>query len=373
VRHRLLSGILVLLVLCVPSFAQPRVVKLRKGIRWVRTVEEAVVAARLTNAPIVVYAYYSNHAACLNFEEELLADGGFRRLTSLFVMVRLDGVRHRNVAEKFGIKRYPSVLYLDSGGEKLYLLDSKMTPLRVRYYMARTFLVSMYNGGRRAHQAGDVRRAVRRFRTLMIIGQGSPPADWAKRELKRISTEGIKKLSQARIALDEKDTLKAMTLLDELVYEYRATQAGAEARKLMTELSKDPEVVKTLKEVERRRRAARKLARARKLEEQKDPEAALITYWDILRDAPNTPAADDASARAAEMAADRALALRAAKTRMKRDCTQWMEMAEAFARNKRNDKAIEYYTRITTEYAGTSYARKARAAVNDLLGVVPVK
>ncbi len=371
-RRRLLLSILAIFVLTAASAAQPRIVKVRRGIRWVTGIDEARITAKLTDAPIIVYMYLSNHAACLNFEEEILAHRTFRKLSGLFVMVRVEGRRRKDVAKEFQITRYPALVFLDSAGEKLHLRDSKMTPRRVLHYLARTFLVSMYRSGRRAHQAGEIRRAIRRFSILQVIGRGTPPAEWAVRELKRIQTEGIKKLSQAKIALDAKDYPKTMTLLDELTYHYRATQAGLDAKKLMDKLAEDPNAVEALKEVRRRRDADRKLARARKLEGRKDIEGALIVYWDVVRDYPRTPAADAAGKRGDELVAnDRPLALRAAKTRMKRDCRLWMEMARAFEQNRQKDKAIEYYQRIIAYYAGTSYARKARNAINKLLGVMP--
>ncbi|KPL02832.1 MAG: hypothetical protein AMK75_02185 [Planctomycetes bacterium SM23_65] len=363
---------LLIFVLSAASVAQPRVVKVRSGIRWVPGIDQARITAELTDAPVIVYMYLSNHAACLNFEEEILAHRTFRKLSGLFVMVRVEGRRRKDVAKEFQITRYPALVFLDSAGEKLYLLDSEMTSRRVLHYLARTFLVSMYRSGRRAHEAGEIRRAIRRFRTLEVVGKGTPPAEWAGRELKRIQNEGVKKLSEAKIALDAKDYLKAMTILDELTYHYRATQGGLDAKKLMDKLAEDAEAVEALKEVRRRRDAERKLARARKLEGKKDVEGALIVYWDVVRDYPRTPAADAAGKRGDELVAnDRALALRAAKTRMNRDCKLWMEMARAFEQNKQTNKAIEYYQRVITYYRGTSHARKAQAAIDSLLGVQP--
>ena len=140
----------------------------------------------------------------------------------------------------------------------------------------------------------------------------------------------------------------------------------------MDKLAEDAQAVEALKEVRRRHHADRRLARARKLEGRKDIEGALIVYWDVVRDYPRTPAADAAGKRGDELVAnDRVLALRAAKTRMKRDCKRWMEMAKAFQQNRQKDKAIEYYQRVITYYRGTSYARKARDAINKLLGVMP--
>lgn len=370
---RLLPAVLIVLALGADVPAQPKVVRLRKGIRWSRSIKEALVTAELTDAPIIVYAYLRGHAACLNFEEEVLADKRLRRLSALFVMVGVDGEKHGDVVRKFGIVRYPALLYLDSAGKPVKLLDSNLTRARVLSYMARTFFISMYNSGVAAREEGDIRTAVRRFKTLTIIGQGTPPAAWAKNQLRRIAAQGLKKLSQAQIALDAKDLLKAMTLLDELAYEYRATEAGLEATKLMEKLADDADARKALQEVTRRRLAARLLRRARKLEAQQDLEGALILYWDVVRDYPNTPAQARASERAAALAADRQLALKAAKTRMLRDCSNWMEMAQGFELNRNRDKAIEYYQRIITHYGGTSHARKAEAAINNLLGVRPAE
>ena len=300
-RRGLLVSVLTVLALISTSAAQPRVVRRRTRIRWVAGIEEARITARITDAPIIVYACLSNHAACLNFEEEILAHRAFRKLSGLFVMVRVDGRRRKDVAKAFQITRYPALIFLDSAGETLYTLQSNLTVKRVMHYVARTFLVSIFNSGRRAREAGDVRRAIRRFKTLAAVGRGTPPAQWAQRELKRIDADGIKKFSQARIALDAGDHLTAMTILDDLVYHWRATQAGLDARRLMDKLVDDAKALAALKEARRCRDADRKLVRARKLEEAGDVEGALIVYWDVVRDYDRTPAADAAGSRADEL------------------------------------------------------------------------
>jgi tetratricopeptide (TPR) repeat protein len=369
--RRLFWCILAALACGAQSPAQPAGPEAKRDIRWSGGIEEAKAAARLADAPILVYLHLANHAASMNFEADVLGDADFLSFSKLFVMVKVDGGLHRDVARQFEATRYPTLVYLDSSGEKLHMLESNLTPARVLHYMGRTFLVSIYNGGRRAREAHDIPKAVRRYQTLLMLGRGTPPADWAQRDLREISAEGMKKLSQARIALEAADYLPAMTLLDEVAYDYRGTQAGGEAQKLMNDLAGKPEAVKAMGEVRRRRSAATILARARRLDNDKDVEGALILYWDVTRDYPNTPAASEAARRADELAQDRALALKAARTRMLRDCRQWMEMAQAFAMNDRKENAIAYYQRVIEYYPDTSYARKARQAINDLLGVKP--
>jgi tetratricopeptide (TPR) repeat protein len=201
------------------------------------------------------------------------------------------------------------------------------------------------------------------FSALLIVGAGLPPAQWAERELRKIMGEGMKKLAEAKIAADDKDYLKAMTLLEELTREYPGTSIGSDAARLMKELVKEPEAAKALHEALRLRRAMRLLNRAKELEGRKSFEEALILYWDVSRDYSDTPAAAEAAGRAAALAADEELAKRAVKTRTERDCRLWMEMAKAFADNKKIDKAVEYYRKVITLYGDTPYAQKAREAI----------
>jgi hypothetical protein len=199
---------------------------------------------------------------------------------------------------------------------------------------------------------------------LLAVGEGTPPAAWARRDLRQISADGTKKLSQARIALDAMDYMKTMALLEDLAYGYQFLNPGKEAKTLMDSLASDPQAAAALKEVTRRQDADRLLRRAVKLEGEKKPVDALILYWDVTRDFPGTPPAADAADAANLLAKDDALALRAAKTRMERDAAQWTDIARSFELNGKHD--------INT-YPDTPYAQKARDAIAALLKPAPAK
>ena len=343
--HRFLFVAAVMIALAAPSSAQPkppaRIIVPR--FPWVASLDAAKTTAKAADVPVLVYLYFPNHAACQNFEESVFTDEKFQELSALFVMVRVDAGLHKDVAQAFGVQRCPSLVFLDSGGVKLYLLDSKMDAKRVLSYMGRSILVSMYNAGKRARGAGDLRTATLDYLMLLAVGEGTPPAAWARRDLRQISADGTKKLSQARIALDAMDYMKTMALLEDLAYGYQFLNPGKEAKTLMDSLASDPQAAAALKEVTRRQDADRLLRRA---------DAA---------DAANLLAKDDA------------LALRAAKTRMERDAAQWTDIARSFELNGKHDKAVEFYQRIINTYPDTPYAQKARDAIAALLKPAPAK
>jgi len=375
VFHRFLFVAAVMIALAAPSSAQPkppaRIIVPR--FPWVASLDAAKTTAKAADVPVLVYLYFPNHAACQNFEESVFTDEKFQELSALFVMVRVDAGLHKDVAQAFGVQRCPSLVFLDSGGVKLYLLDSKMDAKRVLSYMGRSILVSMYNAGKRARGAGDLRTATLDYLMLLAVGEGTPPAAWARRDLRQISADGTKKLSQARIALDAMDYMKTMALLEDLAYGYQFLNPGKEAKTLMDSLASDPQAAAALKEVTRRQDADRLLRRAVKLEGEKKPVDALILYWDVTRDFPGTPPAADAADAANLLAKDDALALRAAKTRMERDAAQWTDIARSFELNGKHDKAVEFYQRIINTYPDTPYAQKARDAIAALLKPAPAK
>lgn len=371
--RRLLLVMAVLIAFASPSSAEvkPPARKPVPRFPWVASLDAAKTTARAADVPVLVYFYFPNHAACQNFEEAVFPDEKFQELSALFVMVRVDAVAHKDVAQAFQVQRCPALVFLDSGGDKLYLLDSRMDTKRVLSYMGRSILVSIYDAGKRARAAGDIRTATLELLTLLAVGEGTPPAAWARRDLRQISAEGTKILSQAKIALDVKDYMKAMGLLDDLTYGYQFLKSGKEARTLMDSLASDPQAAAALKEVRRRRDADRLLRRAAKLEGEKKLEDALISYWDVTRDFPGTPAAQTAADAANRLAKDDVLAQGAARTRMDRDCTQWTDLARSFELNGKRAEAVEFYQRIISTYPDTPYARKAREAVDVLLKTAP--
>ncbi|HUU43677.1 MAG TPA: tetratricopeptide repeat protein, partial [Planctomycetota bacterium] len=241
-------------------------------------------------------------------------------------------------------------------------------------HMVRTFLISMFNSGKRQKDAGHVRSAILKFKWVQALAPDTPPANWSDRELRRIQADGIRKLSQAAIAKDDKDYLKTMELLDELVYEYRGTNAGDQAARAMIKLLGEPETAEAYREVVRRQLADRKLRYARRLHAAQDLQNALIVYWDVSRDFPKTPAAETAAARAEELAAaDAELVVKARTAREERDGKHWLEMARSFEMNRRTDKALEYLGRILKYYPDSSWAEKARAERDRLTAAKPEK
>ena len=383
-RRLLLPVILVLLVSAgeVPAQRRParRAPKTQPTarpvgrVRWMKTTAKALAAARKADAPVFLFAHLDKHAPSDAFARKLLADDTFRRLSKLFVMLHVVGDAEKDLMDKFGVQAYPTIVFLDSAGEKVYALDATATPKKVSQYMARTFLISMHNSGKRLKDAGRVRRAFVKFKWVEALGPGTPPAKWSARELRRIQADGIKKLSQAAIAKDEKDYLKTMALLDELVYEYRGTNAGDQATRAMIKLLKEPETARAYREVVRRQIAERKLRYARRLHTAQDLQNALIIYWNVSRDYPKTPAADVAAKRAEGIVkANPGLVEKTRAVRLERDCRHWMEMARAFEMNKRPDKALQYYRRILKHYPDTPWAAKAKAERDRLLAAKPGK
>lgn len=363
-----------MLLLAAPAFAQRKVARPRRVVRWRKNYEDALSQARRTDRPVFVYAYLRDHPASVVFLKKLLADVRFQRLSRIFIMVRVDVRRRKDLMGKLDVQRYPSAVLLDSAGERIYKLERHRTPAEVVRYMVRTILIAMHNSGKRLKEAGRVRLAVIKFKWVLALAPGTPPAKWSAREMRRIAADGIKKLSQAAIAKDANDYVKTMSLLDELVYEYRSVGAGRQAVRAMLKLLKVPRAARAYKEVIRRQFAERKLRYARRLDKQQNMENALIVYWDVTRNYAKTPSAEVAAKRAAEIAAGRPeLVTRASKKRQDRDCRLWMEMAKAFAINKRKDRALAYYNRILKYYADTPWAEKAKAERDRLLTAAPTR
>jgi TolA-binding protein len=337
------------------------------GLRWVKSLDAAKTLAAKADAPIFVYVYLTNNKACLALEKSVFTDLRLRLLVQFFVKVRLEATRDAAAVEALGVKRQPAIVLLDSAGEKIYVLEENLTAKSVLNMAGRAFLVSEYRSGLRARQSGNIRGAIIRFRLVVALGPGTPAEKWSRTQLQQIGVDGVKKLSQAKIALDEKDYAKAMPLLDDLAYHYVGTNVGKEARDLLVELKSNRDAAAALAEADRRRAADHALTLAQQTEKAGNLEAALIAYWDISRSYPSTPGEAAAKARADELAKNAELAAKATKTRMDRDVHLWTEMAENLVASKQKSKAVEYYKQILKYYPDTPAAKKAQDAIDGII------
>jgi periplasmic divalent cation tolerance protein len=93
--------------------------KLKSRIFWVRTMPDALKAARAERKPVMTYFFIRNSAQCEKFEEGVLGAADVVEAARAFLCVRLDAAQNVEQTRKFDVRGAPSVLLLDSAGNEI--------------------------------------------------------------------------------------------------------------------------------------------------------------------------------------------------------------------------------------------------------------
>jgi len=94
-------------------------VKLRGGIRWVRSLSDAEKQARQLKNPILAYFFLRDSDYCQKLEEGVLADKSVVDVAEEFVCVRIDAAKQADEARKLDVRGAPTILFLDGQGNEM--------------------------------------------------------------------------------------------------------------------------------------------------------------------------------------------------------------------------------------------------------------
>jgi len=105
----------------------------KPGVQWQPYSEQAIQEAVHANKPVVMDFYAAWCAPCRAMEKDTFGAPSIVKEAENFVMIKVDLTRredpaHRELAERFGVKGVPTVVFLDRKGEEL-------RGLRVEEYM----------------------------------------------------------------------------------------------------------------------------------------------------------------------------------------------------------------------------------------------
>ncbi|HVM62368.1 MAG TPA: divalent cation tolerance protein CutA [Verrucomicrobiae bacterium] len=93
--------------------------KLRSGIRWVPTLDEAEKKSRQLKNPVLAYFFLRDSDYCQKLEDGVLADKSVVAAAEEFVCVRLDAVKDADAARKLDVRGAPTILFLDGEGNEM--------------------------------------------------------------------------------------------------------------------------------------------------------------------------------------------------------------------------------------------------------------
>lgn len=135
-------------------------------IRWEKSVKTAFEKAKMDGKPIFIDVYADWCAYCKTLKNEIYPAKEVQNELSKFVTLSLDGDAFPNLKRKYGIKGYPSILFLDKNGSLIDKItgmpDTRMILRSIRNAYARRNLEREYldalnkdpNGTKSNFQAG---------------------------------------------------------------------------------------------------------------------------------------------------------------------------------------------------------------------------
>ncbi|TGK24036.1 DUF255 domain-containing protein [Leptospira yasudae] len=133
------TSFLLLLCFCFPISAE---------IQWEKSVKTAFEKAKTNGKPIFIDVYADWCGYCKTLKNEIYPKKEVQAELSKFVTLSLDGDTFPNLKRKYGIKGYPSILFLDQNGSLIDKItgmpDAKMILKLLRNAYARRNLEKEY-------------------------------------------------------------------------------------------------------------------------------------------------------------------------------------------------------------------------------------
>ncbi|MFH1454424.1 MAG: thioredoxin family protein [Armatimonadota bacterium] len=85
-------------------------------INWYYSFSDAQKEAQKTGKPMLVDVYTDWCGYCKKLDKDVFTDTDVINLSKSFVCVKVDGDKYRSVVQKYGVRGYPTTLFLKPNG-----------------------------------------------------------------------------------------------------------------------------------------------------------------------------------------------------------------------------------------------------------------
>ncbi|MBM3333995.1 thioredoxin family protein [Candidatus Sumerlaeota bacterium] len=195
---------------------------------WVESLDKALERARERGKPVLIEFHVTYHGWCRMFDEKTLSEPAIVRLSGKFVCVRINGNDAPDLARKYGVKSYPTIVFLNAKGE---VIDRQIGLIAPRPFETQMKEIAAGREPEKEFRA-LVESNPRDFRSLVLLGIG-----WLRREEWDKATEAYEKALAVGPGLDVKAAQEVVYSLCPL-YDLRGKPEKAE--RLLLELMRAP-------------------------------------------------------------------------------------------------------------------------------------
>ena len=91
--------------------------KVADTLPWHRTLDDALAAAQKDHSLVVADVYADWCYWCTKLDEDTFTDPKVQEKLRQFVLLKLDAVKYKAVAQRLGVEGFPTTLILDDKGE----------------------------------------------------------------------------------------------------------------------------------------------------------------------------------------------------------------------------------------------------------------
>jgi hypothetical protein len=183
---------------------------------------------------------------------------------------------------------------------------------------------------------------------------------------KQLEAYAAKSLAEVEPLIENKQYVDAAGKLNDLTRALGGLPAGVTAKKRLAELLSNPEAKAQFEAAQKAKTAEEELGIAKRLQSDGKDEAAYMKFKSVAASFAGTPAADQAKAAVAAYEKNPALVQKANEAAAAGKAKGIMGMAENYAKIGRADLAKKKYQEVITAYPGTSFAKAAQDAIDEL-------
>ncbi|MGD2279281.1 MAG: thioredoxin family protein [Candidatus Omnitrophota bacterium] len=105
------------------------------AINWAYDLKSALNIARQEKKPVLVDFYTDYCGWCKRMDKDTYGDRSVNRLSAFFVCAKIDGEKHPGIVRRYGIRAYPTTLFLNEKGAVIKAVRGYVGPDRFRKIM----------------------------------------------------------------------------------------------------------------------------------------------------------------------------------------------------------------------------------------------